>query len=63
MKLYTPNNHIVAEIDGKFYVLDTGLPFSFSYTGDKCILRRIADNDAFQGGHLAGQNGHPETSC
>jgi len=37
MKLYTPNKHIVAEIDGKFYVLDTGLPFSFSYTGDKSI--------------------------
>ena len=28
-----------------------------------CNLRRLADIDAFQSGHLAGQNGHPETHC
>jgi transposase len=28
-----------------------------------CNLHRLADIDAFQSGHLAGQNGHPETQC
>ena len=37
MKLYIPNNHIVTEIDGKFYIVDTGSPISFSFTGDEFI--------------------------
>lgn len=33
----------------------------FQYQVHECILRRLADIDAFQSGRPAEQNGHPET--
>lgn len=32
-------------------------------SGDICILRRVADFDAFPGGHCAEHNGRRETKC
>ena len=37
--------------------------FNDEFNFSSCNLRRLADIDAFQSGHLAGQNGHPETQC
>lgn len=37
MKLYTPNNHIVVEIDGELYIVDTGSPLSFGFKNQKII--------------------------
>lgn len=31
------NNHIIVDIEGKNYVLDTGFPFSFSFIGDNYV--------------------------
>ena len=31
MKLYLPNNHIVVNLNGDYYIVDTGSPISFNY--------------------------------
>ena len=37
MKLYTPHNHVVVELDDQLYVIDTGSPFSFGFYGQGAI--------------------------
>ena len=37
MKLYTPNNHVVVELNDRYYVIDTGSPYSFDFYGQRAI--------------------------